>query len=493
MEIIFIASEFAPVAKVGGLGDVVGGLSEALAKKGHSVNVIIPFYDSLLNISKNKLTLSNELYTFSISDISFGFRVWNAHFNKVQLSLIEPTGSVNFFKRNHIYGEKDDNLRFSFFVKSAFEYLLFLKTPIDILHLNDWMSSIAAPLYKEEYSHKQLVIKKIVTTIHNIKHQGVMHPDELKSIGINVSKFSLCKQIQQDNKPKKINLLKAGIVYSDFITTVSPSYCDEIITDKGFGLEKTIKNNLCKIQGILNGIDTNYWNPQTDPLIQFKFPRDVYDLKKVVDAKNNNKTFITEKFGLSSKKNLLFCCISRLVEQKGPLLILEAAEYILKKGGKFILIGSSFEPDTKKLFFDFQEKHKNNSSTYCHFKFDEKLAHQCYAASDYIIVPSLFEPCGLTQLIAMRYGTIPIVHSVGGLKDTVIDGEAAANGTGYTFNVPRKKALKNAINRAFKDGVDNKEKTAMLLNNCLKNDCSWLVSARKYIDLYENLIKKNDN
>ncbi|QVL58182.1 MAG: glycogen synthase [Simkaniaceae bacterium] len=489
MYIVHLTTELAPIAKVGGLGDVTAGLSKALIEAGEKVEVIIPFYDHIDRKKLKNLKVDMEGLISYEEMNECKNTIWSAEYEEISLLLIEPHEEAKYFKRGVIYGEEDDLLRFTYFTRAAMEYLLKKGKYPDILNLHDWLTTLAAPLYHEMYKSLGLKIGGIITTIHNMKYQGICSPEKLGRIGLHTEHLIKQDKLQDQSKPEKLNLLKGGLNYSDFLTTVSPTYAIEIQGKEGFGLESILVKRKEKLRGILNGIDTSYWNPETDPFIEKNYPSNGSNLDEVEKAKIENRKALYSKLKMDYDPALLFTCISRIVQQKGPEMIRFGIEYVLKKGGQFILLGSTPEPKLRAEFQALAEEYRDNPHVHFHFLFDEKLAHLTYAAADCILIPSLFEPCGLTQMIALRYGTIPIVHKVGGLNDTVFDidnEEVSMNKrNGYTFDFPSNDSLRWSIDRAFEHHKNDLQKWRLMQMNGFKKDWSWKEPAQKYLDLYQ--------
>ncbi|CCB89691.1 glycogen synthase [Simkania negevensis] len=495
MYIVHVTTELAPIAKVGGLGDMIQGLGKALVKEGELVEVILPFYDT---IDKKKLSnLKVEMEELS-SFFNMGTcknTVWSAELEGLKLILIKPHHEKGYFDRGKIYGEEDDKMRFIYFSRAALEYLLKARKHPDILNLHDWLTGLCAPLYREVYQPLGLRIKKIITTIHNMQYQGKCSPEQFASIGLHPDPLLTKDKLQDHQDPEKLNILKGAIVYSDFLTTVSPSYAQEVKREKGFGLGPLLTEHSKKLKGILNGIDTEYWNPATDPMLYENYESDPNHLQDLLDAKKANRKHLSKRIHIQYDKVPLFSVVTRLVKQKGPELIQHGLEYALKKGGQFILLGTPYEEDVKTAFYALREEYRDNPHIHFHFEYDEALAHATYASADFILIPSIFEPCGLTQMIALRYGTIPIVHKVGGLKDTIYDIDheeiPLEERNGYTFDFPSQDSLNWSIDRAYEHFKHDESKRLLMLKNGLGHDWSWKTSALTYLELYHLAIAKS--
>lgn len=328
-----------------------------------------------------------------------------------------------------------------------------------------------------------------------MQYQGVCKPELLAGIGLHPEALLTKDKLQDHTKPDQVNLLKGALTYSDFLTTVSPSYAEEIKGEGGFGLGPLLKEKASQFTGILNGIDTEYWNPATDSFVTENYPSDPMEVETLLEAKKINRKNLSKQVGIEYDKVPLFTAITRLVKQKGPELIQHGIEYTLKKGGQFMLLGTPFEMDTKTLFYSLRDEYRDNPHIHFHFDYDERLAHETYGAADFILIPSLFEPCGLTQMIALRYGTLPIAHKVGGLKDTVFDIDheevPMEKRNGYTFDFPSKDSLSWSIDRAFEHFKHDEKKRLTMLRNGLRHDWSWKTSALAYLELYHIIIAKS--
>jgi len=480
MRIVHLAAEFAPIAKAGGLGEVMVGLSRELSRSGNFVDVIIPKHDFIDTQKLNDLKI--EVPNFKC--LEYANAMWSAKVEDCNLHLLEARHPAGYFHRGKIYGCEDDVSRFIYFSRAALEYLRLKNEPIDILHLHDWHVSLCAPLVKDLF--KDLKIKSVVLSIHNIEYQGKCAPSDLDAIGMSGAAYLTKDRLQDDNPkyPKSINILKGGIVYSDAIVPVSPSYAKEIlIPEYGFNLDKTLRKMEPKITGILNGIDTTIWNPETDQALLAQ-----YGLESAIKAKQANRG----KFTLSPRKQPWVGAVTRLVPQKGPELLEEALKKAIELGGCFLLLGSSPVPEIQAHFDALKEKYADNPQVFLQYEYNEALAHLIYASLDFLIAPSHFEPCGLTQLIAMRYGTVPIVRATGGLKDTVFDCEdpkiPIAQRNGFTFQEPTTDSMNVTLERAFKLFKSEPASFQGLIRKGMQSDFSWKKPAQEYMKLYRKLL-----
>ncbi len=431
MKIIHIASELAPIAKVGGLGDVVYGLAKQQKKEGDNVKIILPHYTS---IDMSHLSHVKEKDGYC-----------TAEYEKLPLLLL---GSYE-----QIYGGNEVT-RFASFCQQALEHI----DDDAIVHLHDWPVAMIAPLVKN----------KVVLSIHNCHHQGICKPDTLQGLNLPLN------EMQCPKTPDHLNLLKCGLLYSDAIVAVSPRYAEEILTpEEGDGLEGVLAEQKQKLHGVLNGIDTDYWNPATDPYLMYDYePND----PKI--GKEGNRSHLYHELKMDRAASPLICAITRLVPQKGLDMIERALTATLANGGNFILLGSSPNPIVQGHFQHLAKAHAG-ANLYCHFTYDEKLAHMVYAASDAIMIPSLFEPCGLTQMIAMRYGAVPIVRAVGGLANTVFDGE-----NGFTFTNPTPDACEKALLRAIDTYRNKPTEWSCLIDKGTSGRYGWNQSALDYRKIY---------
>lgn len=491
MKVVHIAAEISPIAKVGGLGEVVRGLSFALAKENIDVEVILPRYKNINTKDLKNLKVINNNFKILIKNRWQKNIIYSADLNGVKILLIED--KKKYFNRPKIYGYKDDTKRFLYFCKTALEFLKQRNEKIDILHLHDWHASFIAPLYKEVFSKQNLHIKGIILSIHNLKYQGLCKPKDIKNLDLDGHFYLKEEKLKDPQKPRTLNLLKGGIIYSDKIIPVSENYAKEIqIKEHSYNLYDTIKKNKRKIKGIINGIDSAYWNPKTDHHIKYNYYAKS-SLKRLIGAKKQNKTFLQKTLKLKQKNVPLICSIGRLVIQKGPTLIKHAILQSLKKQAQFVLLGTPFDKKTYKMFSKLKQSLKNNANVSIHFEFNEQLSHQIFAGSDFIIIPSLFEPCGLTQMIAFKYGCVPIVRKTGGLADTVFDLDDKTlpkkKRNGFTFKEFSFNGIDSALDRAIDFWYENNKDFQLIISKNIKYDFSWKRSAKKYINEYKKLLK----
>ncbi len=487
MKIIQIAAELAPIAKVGGLGDVVTGLSRALLKMGHELQILLPKYSCIRALPPFKKSVS-------FTCLESGKEIQNtAHLGEVEgcdVWFLETQHPEGYFHEKTIYAGDNDPKRFLFFCHMALEFLK--KEPAEyLLHIHDWHTAFIPPLYHAAYS-KDIEVKGIVLNIHNLEYQGRTTSRYIPKELLGKDTKNILEKLKDDHAsfPDSINLLKGGIHYADKVVTVSPNYAKEILTvEQGFGLEDTLRKNDKKLIGILNGLDTGLWNPETDPHIPAHFrPDDPIDV--IVQKKRENKKHLQRKIGFKEENKPLVSCVSRLVPQKGPELILGGLIYSLSQDAQACFLGSSPVASLQKKFETFQ-KELFSKEIHFHFQYDEEFSRLLYAASDFILVPSLFEPCGLTQLISLRYGTIPIVRRTGGLADTVFDIDSThikeEKKNGYTFDSFSLSALEETLLRAFNRYNQHPEEHQNLLIKGIRCDFGWEKSAKEYLKIYQSL------
>lgn len=501
MHIVHIASELAPVAKVGGLGDVLLGLSRELSWKGHDVDIIIPKYDCMDSSQVRDFAVDTQELKSYYDGKWHSNTVWIGWVENLKVYFIESHHPKYFFNRGCFYGCEDDVERFMYFSRSCLDFLVKQNLNPDIIHVHDWQTSAIAPLYHTVFKPQSFITKsKVVMTIHNIEYQGKCAPFNLDWIGLNGKKLALPESMQDPIYPEAVNLLKGAIIYADFVTTVSPNYSWEVKTPEGGrGLDQTIIKYQSKFAGILNGIDYTYWNPEMDKYLPAHFsPREIPASKQdrnTLDKKAFIKKLLRNRLFLEETHRPLVGCIARLVPQKGIEMIKHVINTISDKNGQFVLLGSSPIPQVQQEFHELKHKFDDHPNVHLILQHQEELAHLIFAGSDMFIVPSLFEPCGLTQLISMKYGTIPVVRKTGGLADTVFDvdfsGLPLNETNGYSFDFPDNNGIDSALDRAIHCWYHDLERWRKLMISAMTMDFSWNKSCGEYLNIYKKLLGAN--
>ncbi|MGI0481798.1 glycogen synthase GlgA [Geminocystis sp. CENA526] len=491
MYIVHIASECAPVIKAGGLGDVVYGLSREIENQGHTVEIILPMYDCMRYDHIWGLhDAYKDLYVPWYGG-SVHCSVFCGWVHGRLCFFIQPHSGDNFFNRGCYYGQEDDNMRFAFFSKAALEFLFVSNKRPDIIHCHDWQTGLIPVMLYEMYKWHGMANQRVCYTIHNFKHQGICGSEVLRATGLNNDPYYFTYDRLRDNfNPFALNMMKGGIVYSNHINTVSPHHAWEArYSGVSYGLGHTLELHHYKFGGILNGIDHNIWNPEVDTFIPYQ-----YNIDNLED-KAKNKQALRERLLLKDDKKPIVAYIGRLDRQKGVELVHHSIYYSLHRKAQFVLLGSATEAPINNWFWH-EKRHLNNNPD-CHLElgFNEELAHLIYAGADIIVVPSDYEPCGLTQMIGLKYGTVPVVRGVGGLIDTVFDKDNDLNHpeeerNGFVFYQTDHHALESALERAiglwhyFPKDFEKLQKQGM------SYDYSWKNPAQKYIDLYDFLRHK---
>ena len=485
MYIVQIASECAPVSKVGGLGDVVYGLSRELEIRGHTVEIILPKYDCMrydhiwgLHEAYNDLWV--PWYDGAIHcTVDCGWVHGRLCF------FIDPHSEDNFFNRGCYYGSSDEQMRFAFFSKAALEFLLRTNKRPDIIHCHDWQTGLVPVLLFEIYKYHGMENQRVCYTIHNFKHQGAVGTNILAATGLNNEPYYYSSDRLLDDNHPCLNLMKAGIVYANFVTTVSPNHAWEARhTDVGCGLGHILYVHQHKFSGVLNGIDYDVWNPESDRYIPHPYSR------ANIQGKIQNKKALRDRLLLQDADKPIICYIGRLDNQKGVHLVHHAMYYALNRGAQFVLLGAATEKKINSWFW--HEKNHLNDHPDCHLElgFNEELAHLIYAGADMIVVPSNYEPCGLTQMIGLRYGTVPIVRGVGGLVNTVFDRDydqdrLPEKRNGYVFYQTDNQALESAIERAIGLWHRYPKEFRKLMLQGMEYDYSWNHPGADYVGIYD--------
>jgi starch synthase len=499
MYCIHIASELAPLAKVGGLADVILGLCREISWKGYDVDIIIPKYDCMDASQIRDLSIDcPDVPSFYNGEWHHN-TVWTGWVENLKIYFIESRHPRFFFNRGCFYGCEDDLERYLYFSRAALEFLFKKQLRPDIIHLHEWQTAAIAPLYYDMYYHMGYNYSKIVFTMHNLDYQGKCATGDLDRIGLRGSEYLTQDKLEDGVSPGLINLLKGGIVYSDYVTTVSPNYAKEILTPEGGrGLDTTLLKYKDKFAGILNGIDYSFWNPEIDRYLPINFssrelPKDKKD-RLTINNKSFVKKILREKMMLEESHKPIVGCITRLVPQKGIELIKLALKFTLERQGQFVLLGSTSIPSINSDFFALKQEYSANPNVHFILHHQEDLAHLIYAASDIFIVPSLVEPCGLTQMISLKYGTIPVVHKTGGLADTIFDFDFSdkpeEKRNGYTFDNADEEGLKDALGRAIHDWFEHPDKWRQYMVRGMNIDFSWNIPSNYYLDIYRKISQK---
>ena len=478
MKIAMIASEANPFAKTGGLADVLGTLSVALEHLGHEVTVILPAYRSALQ-GGFALQETGITVTIPVADRQENGSVLKSMIGKNVAALL--IRADRYFDRELLYGTAtedypDNAERFTFFCRAALELLR--RFPVDIVHAHDWQAALAIIFLKTQPArYPEMAGAKTVFTIHNLGFQGIFPQSDWKFF--NLDQFFFTPQFLEFYDA--INLLKGALVFADKITTVSPTYAQEIMTtNQGFGLEGIIRQRAADLVGILNGVDYSHWNPWTDGFIKHHYGENSLAIK------DDCKTSLCQTIGLPDRPATpLLAMISRLTTQKGFDLVEVVFDKLLERDVRFVLLGNG-EPSFENFFRAAAARYLDRVAV--RIGFDERLAHQIEAGADLFLMPSRYEPCGLNQMYSLKYGTPPIVRAVGGLKDSVQDYDPANNsGTGFVFASDDADAMLGAVDRGLSAYSDKKNWTA-LRRRAMAMDFSWERSAQLYRDLYRTLL-----
>lgn len=491
MYIVQIASECAPVAKVGGLADVVYGLSRELETRMNTVEIILPKYDCM---RYDHIWGLHDAYGDLWVPWYGGAIHCSVYCGWVHGRLcffIEPHSGDNFFNQGYYYGGYGDYMRFAFFSKAALEFLLQSNKRPDVIHCHDWQTGLVPVMLFEMYKYYGMENQRVCYTIHNFKHQGIAGVDVLWGTGLNQEPYYFNYARLRDNfNGMALNMMKGGIVYANCITTVSPHHAWEARhTDISCGLGHTLHLYQNKFCGVLNGIDYKIWNPEVDTYIPYNYTKD--DLA----GKVLNKKALRERLLLRDTDKPLICYIGRLDGQKGVHLVHHAIYYALNRGAQFVMLGSATEDGINSWFW--HEKNFLNDNPDCHLEigFNEELSHLIYAGADMIVVPSNYEPCGLTQMIGLKYGTVPIVRGVGGLVSTVFDRDydtekLPEERNGYVFYESDNYALESAMERAIALWDHYPDEFRQLMLQGMEYDYSWNHPGKEYLEIYEHIRHK---
>ncbi len=473
IKVLFVASESSPFLKSGGLGEVIHSLAKEIRRLGIDARVILPKYSDI------PAEFSKKMQKLDAFTVDVGWRkqycgIEYIEYDGIPFYLID---NEYYFKRSGMYGYYDEAERFAFFCRGVLESLQHIEFIPDIIHCHDWHTGMIAPILKADYPKYQNI--KTIFTIHNLYYQGVFPREILEDIlGLDPELFNISGLEFYGG----VSFMKGGINYSDIITTVSHNYAEEIKTPLyGEKLDEIFRAKSAILYGIENGIDYNIYDPSKDEKIFQKYDTDTLSLKTI------NKSKLQKELGLYEDENVpLIGIVTRLVKQKGIDLILTRIEKKMRDNAQIVLLGTG-EKYYEDLFDQLKDKYQGKLSV--NIKFDDFLAHKIYAAADLFLMPSLFEPCGLGQMIALKYGAIPIVRETGGLKDTVIPyNEYTGEGNGFSFSNYNPDEMGEVIDYAIKL-YKNKDAWGKIMKNAMKSDNSWGKSTEKYDDLYKRMME----
>jgi starch synthase len=489
LKICYVSSEVVPFAKTGGLADVAGALPIALKELGQDIRLMMANYKSInerkfvlrevIRLKEVHVTLGEET---KIVDGKTAF-LPNSKVHVYFLHIPE------YFDRKELYTDpitgkdfEDNAERFAFFSRSVLETLKLLYWQPDIIHCNEWQTALIPfylkTLYKDDEFFKNT---RTVFTIHNLAYQGVFPKEKAKKIDVPAEYVKAGGAFELYGN---LNLLKGGLIFSDMLTTVSEKYAQEIMTDKeyGYGFEKLLAKEKKEIYGILNGVDYDNWDPETDNII----PQS-YNAETVKKKRANKQTLCKQNNLKFDEKIPVIGIISRLADQKGFDLIAEAAEELMKMDLQMVILGTG-DPKYHQLLEKLAKKYPEKLAV--NLRFDNKLAHLIEAGSDMFLMPSRYEPCGLNQMYSLKYGTVPIVRETGGLADTITNyDKKTGEGNGFTFKAYKSKEMVDAIKRAVKTYQDQ-ESWIKIQRTGMAADYSWEQSAKKYMELYEKVMQK---
>ncbi len=473
MKVLLAASEATPYAKTGGLADVASALADALSLAGAEVMLAVPLYRGIReNFSLTPVAAPATIKVGSAEETAefHGLRRKSG----VQVVFI---GNDGFFDRKELYSTsagvyKDNDQRFVFFSKAVLELSRAVGFDPDILHANDWQSALA-PVYMKTSYRWDFPSAASVLTIHNLGYQGLFPPASMTVTGLPYEFYT--PGIMEFYG--KVNFLKAGIMFADAVTTVSEQYSKEILQPRfGFGLDGVLRERSLVLSGIQNGIDQEYWDPATDSSLPEKYSASAPGGKAIC------RSALLKKVSFDEGPLPLAGMVGRLSDQKGVGILIKALPGLFRDGLRLVVLGRG-DADLEDRLLALEREYTRNLRV--RLDFDEPLAHLIYAGSDMFLMPSMYEPCGLAQMISMRYGTPPVVHATGGLLDTVTD-LSEPSGTGFVFNRHSAASLARGIRRAMVAMQDSETWSALMLR-CMDQDFSWTGSALKYIELYKKI------
>ena len=469
-KVLMVSAEVEPFAKTGGLGDVVGSLPKALNNIKMNTKVIMPLYNKIAHKYRKKMKYLGYIYV----DLGWRHQYCGIYSLRYQYVTYYFVDNEFYFNRDEIYDELELE-KFAFLDVACFEVAKYIKFKPDYIHIHDWHTGAVAALLHDHYHKDPFFAKtKCVYTIHNLAYQGIFPKGRvLDLLPLDYTKYE---------NTETINLMALGIQYANKVTTVSPSYANEILSDQyGEGLQYLLRHESNKLSGILNGIDGRVYGCNTDKLIDFRFDKENYK-----EGKRENKKALLEQLKFNVEESIdvpLIAIISRLAFQKGMDLLLNILDGLLKENVRVVLLGSG-DKGLEKAFDSFGYYRQDKFRAV--LKFDNTLAHKIYAASDLFLMPSAFEPCGLAQMICLRYGTLPLVRACGGLKDSIVPfNEYTLEGNGFSFENYSSHDFYHTIMYAL-SVYNRKELWDKVIHNGFECNFSWENSAYKYKELYES-------
>lgn len=474
--VLFVAAEGLPYIKTGGLADVIGSLPKILNEKGMDARVVLPLYKRIAEKYRGEFTKLKTI-PIHVGVIDTVATIYQSQWENVTYYFIEHAG---YFERDGLYGYPDDGERFAFYQKAVLEMLWALDFFPDIMHCHDWHTGMIAAMchiqYPDDQRYQQI---KHMYTIHNLAFQGNFPADVLTDcLGIDRRYFDDGSMRFHNG----ISFMKTGIIFSDKITTVSPSYSQEILTAQyGEQMDEVLRFRQSDLYGIVNGIDTQMWDPMQDPALPAH-----YNAESVLEGKRANKAAVQKELGLRVADDVMMIgIVSRLTWQKGVYLIIEKMADIMGLDIQFVVLGTG-ETHIENQFKMMEDKYRRRAVYYCGY--NDELAHRIYAGSDLFLMPSLFEPCGIGQLIAMHYGALPLVRETGGLRDTVHPyNQYTKEGNGFSFTTFNSHDMLYTLRCAADTYYLNRADWDQLVQQAMGTDVSWNLSADQYTQLYNEM------
>ena len=474
--VLFVAAEGLPYIKTGGLADVIGSLPKILNEKGMDARVVLPLYKRIAEKYRGEFTKLKTI-PIHVGVIDTVATIYQSQWENVTYYFIEHAG---YFERDGLYGYPDDGERFAFYQKAVLEMLWAIDFFPDIMHCHDWHTGMIAAMchiqYPDDQRYQQI---KHMYTIHNLAFQGNFPADVLTDcLGIDRRYFDDGSMRFHNG----ISFMKTGIIFSDKITTVSPSYSQEILTAQyGEQMDEVLRFRQSDLYGIVNGIDTKMWDPMTDPALPAH-----YNAETVLEGKRANKAAVQKELGLRVADDVMMIgIVSRLTWQKGVYLIIEKMADIMGLDVQFVVLGTGETP-IENQFKMMEDKYRRRAVYYCGY--NDELAHRIYAGCDLFLMPSLFEPCGIGQLIAMHYGSLPLVRETGGLRDTVHPyNQYTKEGNGFSFTAFNSHDMLYTLRCAADAYYLNRADWDQLVQQAMGTDVSWNLSADQYTKLYNEM------